>query len=114
MTWSDEDIEKVEEAILNACENTKYHNGIDELFNGETWVVDFYQIGQDIKDKIEDTWETNGWDTISEKYLRETVVSLISTDILAFTENVYANTEFQLENYGIKVVKKLESSDKGL
>lgn len=114
MTWNEEDSKKVEEAILNACENTMYPNGIDELFDGETWVVDFHEIAQDIRDKIQDTWETNGWDTISEKYLKETVVSLISADILAFIDNVYENTGFQLEDNGIKVVKKLDESDKGI
>ena len=114
MTWNEEDSKKVEESILNACENTMYPNGIDELFDGETWVVDFHEIAQDIRDKIQDTWETNEWDTISEKYLKETVISLISADILAFVDNVYENAEFQLEDNGIKVVKKLGESDKGI
>lgn len=33
MTWNEEDSKKVEESILNACENTMYPNGIDELFD---------------------------------------------------------------------------------
>lgn len=113
MTWLDEDIKKVEKAIFDADQNTKYPNEINEIFNEEGWVVDFYRLGQCVRDKIQDTWENNEWDTISEKYLRECVMSEVSVDILTFVTKVYENAETQLEDEGIKVVKRLSVFDNG-
>lgn len=102
MTWSEEDKKVVEEAILRACENAEYANGIDELFDGDTWVIDFYEIATDICDSLEDG--NQGKEIYSdefENYVRDSV----QADINWFIENMIKVCKYRLNsNYDVILI----------
>lgn len=101
MTWYEEDRKKVEEAVLEACENTKYANGIDELFDGETWVVDFYEIATQICDELET--KTN---KVTDEEFEDFIRDQIKGDIEWFTENVIELCKFRLDDaYEVELVE---------
>lgn len=105
MTWLDEDIKKVENAIIEAVDNTKYPNTIDELFDGDTWVVHFYYIAELIRDEIEEDCENCNKDVISKALVKQYMRKSMYPYIQDFILNTYDNLLDQLSDRGYVEVK---------
>ena len=88
MTWSEAHTRKVEQAILNACADTIYANGIDELFDGDTWVIDFYELASHIRDSLESECEELDIEEIPERIYKKYVDKKINEYIENFKNNM--------------------------
>lgn len=106
VTWEDEDRVRVEEAVLIACENTKYPNDIDEIFSGETWIWDTYETATSIRDKIEYDCEDEGVYDVSEDKIKEYVEEYVEDYIKELISKIYENVLFKIEdNSDVKIIK---------
>lgn len=100
MTWSKKHTRKVEQAILDACEDTIYANGINEIFDGDTWVVDFYELASRIRDDLEGECEALDIDEVPERILNKYMNKKINIHIENFKNNIYNVLIYQLYNSG--------------
>lgn len=106
MTWSDEDRVKVEMAVLEACENTRYPNEIDDIFDGDTWIWDTYETATVIRDEIEDYCEKNGISEITEEKVRLYIAEYTKEYIQALLDKIYENVDFKIyDNSFVEIIE---------
>ena len=80
--------------------DTTYANGIDELFDGDTWVVDFYELASNIRDSLESECEQLDIEEIPERIYKKYVDKKINEYIEDFKNNMYNVLIYQLNNSG--------------